>query len=91
MFPKKVMFFLPIRFQARYYLFSNHDAEKKGRKSDVSRTASWLVRRTFALGASSFWRTWRPHAHHFSADSLFHGLPMCSVFRSVAFWFASEN
>ena len=37
-----------------------------------------------ALGASSFWRTWRPHAHHFSTDSLFHGLPMfCSVFRST--------
>jgi hypothetical protein len=33
---------------------------------------SGVVRRTFALGASSFWRTWRPHAHHFSADSLFH-------------------
>ena len=43
---------------------------------------SGVVRRTFALRASSFWRTWRPHAHHFSADSLFHGLPMCSVFRS---------
>jgi len=41
-----------------------------------------VVRRTFALGASSFWRTWRPHAHHFSADSLFHGLPTCLVFRS---------
>ena len=47
-----------------------------------ARTTSGVVRRTFALGASSFWRTWRPHAHHFSADSLFHGLPMCSVFRS---------
>jgi hypothetical protein len=32
-----------------------------------------------ALGASSFWRTWRPHAHHFSADSLFHGLPTCAA------------
>ena len=29
-----------------------------------------------ALGASSFWRTWRPCAHHISADSLFHGLPL---------------
>jgi len=47
-----------------------------------ARTTSGVVRRTFALGASSFWRKWRPHAHHFSADSLFHGLPMCSVFRS---------
>ena len=46
----------------------------------TSSTPGW--RRTFALGASSFWRTWRPYAHHFSADSLFHGLPMCSVFRS---------
>ena len=45
-----------------------------------ARTTSGVVRRTFALGASSFWRTWRPHAHHFSADSLFHGLPMCSQF-----------
>jgi hypothetical protein len=48
-----------------------------------ARTTSGVVRRTFALGASSFWRTWRPHAHHFSADSLFHGLPMCSVFREA--------
>jgi hypothetical protein len=47
-----------------------------------ARTTSGVVRRTFALGASSFWRTWRPHAHHFCADLLFHGLPMCSVFRS---------
>jgi len=31
------------------------------------------------IGASSFWRTWRPHAHHFSADSLFR---FQTVFRS---------
>ena len=55
-------------------------ADEEGRGG--ARTTSGVVRRTFALGASSFWRTWRPHAHHFSADSLFHGLPMCSVFRS---------
>ena len=31
-----------------------------------------------ALGAGSFWRTWRPHSHDFFAESLFIGLP-CGV------------
>ena len=42
-----------------------------------ARTTSGVVKRTSALGAGSFWRTWRPHSHHFFADSLFIGLLMC--------------
>jgi hypothetical protein len=45
---------------------------------DLWRRAAHLRARSELLLA----HTWRPHAHHFSADSLFHGLPMCSVFRS---------
>jgi hypothetical protein len=43
-----------------------------------ARTTSGVMRRTFTLGASSDWRTWRPRAHHFSADSLFHGFCPCA-------------
>jgi hypothetical protein len=71
---------------------------------DLCVLSSGVVRRTFALGAcigaSSFWRTWRPHAHHFSADSLFRLLfrskpkshkhdkkfvPHCIVWQSLLF------
>ena len=45
--------------------------------SGGARTTSGVVKRTSALGAGSFWRTWRPHSHHFFAESLFIGLPMC--------------
>ena len=78
---RRTMLALQLCVTAHALLLAQH-LRRTRRCRGGARTTSGVVRRTFALGASSFWRTWRPHAHHFSADSLFHGLPMCSVFRS---------
>ena len=44
--------------------------------SGGAHATSGVVRRTSALGAGSFWRTWRPSSCHFFAESLFIGMPM---------------
>ena len=78
---RRTMLALQLCATAHAFLLEQH-LRRTRRCRGGARTTSGVVRRTVALGESSFWRTWRPHAQHFSADSLFHGLPMCSVFRS---------
>ena len=47
-------------------------------------TTSGVVRRTFTLGASSFWRTWRPRAHTTSLLTRYSTACPCAQFSEAS-------